>query len=90
MPRKLINDTIAVGTIIQSQLTRICIPYFLKRKEKSCILNITAQCVIPTYGLGEVLSNQITIPFLSVYEGANAFGHFHANSKKNMIIIQIK
>ena len=82
MPRKLINDTIAVGTIIQSQLTRICIPYFLKRKEKSCILNITAQCVIPTYGLGEVLSNQITIPFLSVYEGANAFGHFHANSIK--------
>jgi short-subunit dehydrogenase len=80
MPEQLINDTIAVGTIVQSQLIRICIPHFLKRKHKSCILNITAQCIIPTYGLGEILSNQISIPYLSVYEASNAYGHYHANS----------
>lgn len=80
MPQQLINDTIAVGTIVQSQLIRICIPHFLKRKPKSCIINITAQCIIPTYGLGEILSNQISLPYLSVYEASNAFGHYHANS----------
>lgn len=80
MPKQLINDTIAVGTIVQSQLTRICIPHFLKRQQKSCIINITAQCIMPTYGFGEVLSNQISLPFLSVYEASNAYGHYHANS----------
>lgn len=80
MPQQLINDTIAVGTIVQSQLIRICIPYFLKRKEKSCIINITAQCIVPTYGFGQILSNMISVPFLSVYEASNAFGHYHANS----------
>jgi short-subunit dehydrogenase len=80
MPQQLINDTIAVGTIVQSQLIRICIPHFLKRQPKSCIINITAQCIIPTYGLGEILSNQISLPYLSVYEASNAFGHYHANS----------
>ena len=34
-PRNDINDSIVVGTIVQAQLTRICIPYFLKRDEKS-------------------------------------------------------
>ena len=80
MPSKLINDTIAVGTIVQSQLIRICIPFFLKRKSKSCIINITAQCILPTFGFGEILSNQLSIPYLSVYESCNAFGHYHANS----------
>ena len=80
MPHQLINDTIAVGTIVQSQLIRICIPHFLKRKEKSCIINITAQCIMPTYGFGEILSNQISVPYLSVYEASNAYGHYHANS----------
>lgn len=80
MPQQLINDTIAVGTIVQSQLIRICIPYFLKRKPKSCIINITAQCIVPTFGLGEILSNQISLPYLSVYEASNAYGHYHANS----------
>ena len=80
MPKQLINDTIAVGTIVQSQLIRICIPHFLKRQQKSCIINITAQCIMPTYGFGEIHSNQISLPFLSVYEASNAYGHYHANS----------
>ena len=79
-PPEHINDSIIVGTIVQSQLTRIVIPYFLKRKEQSFLVNITAQCIFPTFGIGEILDNNITVPYLSVYEGANAFGHYQGNS----------
>ena len=79
-PPEHINDSIVVGTIVQSQLTRIVIPYFLKRDSKSFLVNITAQCIFPTFGLGEILDNNITVPYLSVYEGANAFGHYQGNS----------
>lgn len=75
-----INDSIVVGTIVQAQLTRICIPYFLKRTEKSFIINITAQCIFPTFGLGHFTENNISVPYLSVYEAANAFGFYHGNS----------
>jgi len=81
MPTELITNTIVVGTIIQSQLTRICLPYFLKRKkDKNCVINITSQCIFPTFGFGQILDNHITVPYLSVYEGANAFGFYQANS----------
>lgn len=80
MPRQLINDTIIVGTIVQAQLTRICLPYFVKRKQKSAIVNITAQCTMKTFGFGEILNNEISVPFLSAYEAANAFGFYHGNS----------
>ena len=80
MPDKLINDTIVVGTIVQSRLTHIVIPYFIKRKENNAIINITAQCIVPTYGFGEILGSEISVPFLSVYEAANAFGYYQTNS----------
>lgn len=80
MPRHLINDTIIVGTIVQAQLCRICLPYFLKRQQKSAIVNITAQCTMATFGFGEILNNEISVPFLSAYEAANAFGFYHGNS----------
>ena len=80
MPEELINDSIVVGTIVQAQLTRICIKYFLERKNKSFIVNITAQCMIPTYLFGNYENSVISVPFLSVYEGANAFGFYHGNS----------
>ena len=80
MPEHLINDTIIVGTIVQSQLTRICIKHFLERQNKSFIINITAQCIFPTFGLGQIMENNVTVPFLSVYEGANAFGFYQGNS----------
>lgn len=79
-PPQHINDSIIVGTIVQSQLTRIVIPHFLKRESKSFLVNITAQCIFPTFGLGEILDNNITVPYLSVYEGANAFGFYQGNS----------
>jgi len=80
MPNKLINDTIIVGTIVQSQLIRLVIPQFIKRKEYNSILNITAQCIFPTYGFGEILDNAVSVPYLSVYEAANAFGYYQSNS----------
>jgi 17beta-estradiol 17-dehydrogenase / very-long-chain 3-oxoacyl-CoA reductase len=81
-PSQSINDSIIVGTIVQSQLTRIAISYFLKRDEglSNFIVNITAQCIFPTFGLGEIMDNNITVPYLSVYEAANAFGFYQGNS----------
>ena len=84
-PEHHINDSIIVGTIVQSQLTRIAIDKFLKRdgdnKSKSnFIVNITAQCIFPTFGIGQMMDNNITVPYLSVYEGANAFGFYQGNS----------
>ena len=82
LPSKLINDSIIVGTIVQSQLTRIAIAHFLKREGNysNFIVNITAQCIFPTFGLGQIMDNNITVPYLSVYEGANAFGFYQGNS----------
>jgi len=80
MPEQLINDTIIVGTIVQSQLIRLVIPYFIKRSEHNTIINITAQCIVPTYGFGEILGGEISVPYLSVYEASNAFGYFQSNS----------
>ena len=34
----------------------------------------------PNIGIGIGLSNEISLPYLSVYEAANAFGFYHANS----------
>jgi short-subunit dehydrogenase len=79
MDNKLIKDTIICGTIIQSILTKIVIKYFLKRKHKSAIINVTALCVHS----GNLISNHISVPFLSVYEASNAFGFYHSNSIYN-------
>jgi len=79
-PVHQLYDTIACGTIVQSRLTQIAINKFLERESKSCIIFITAQCIHPTYGLGILENNEITVPYLSVYEATNAFGFYHANS----------
>jgi len=83
MPSQLINDTIAAGTIVQSRLTHLIIPSFLKRKQigfKSALINITAQCLNPNLLFGATMSNEISIPYLSVYEASNAFGFYQGNS----------
>ena len=82
MPHKLIRDSIATGTIVQSRLTQLLIPIFLKRKSvaKSGLINITAQCLHPNFLFGLTISNEISVPYLSVYEAANAFGFYHGNS----------
>lgn len=88
MPSNLIKDTIATGTIIQSRLTQMVIPFFLERKNNknqdlnlnSCLINITAQCLHPNFLFGITSSNEISVPYLSVYEASNAFGFYQGNS----------
>jgi hypothetical protein len=80
MPEKKINDTIICGTIVQARLTQIAIQQFFKRKKlkKSAIINITAMCMFSNFWFGE--KSEVSVPYLSVYEAANAFGFYHSNS----------
>jgi short-subunit dehydrogenase len=81
-----IRKSLITGTYPQIKLTKLCLEYMInklnKNKQYKCgIIFNTAQCIHPTflfsqyYGTGE-----ISVPYLSVYEGANAFGFYHANS----------
>jgi short-subunit dehydrogenase len=83
MDPKYIRDTISAKPIVQSRLTRMIIPIFMKRKSlkmKSCLLNISAQCLHPNYLLGITSTNEISVPFLSVYEASNAFCFYQSSS----------
>jgi len=82
MPSDLIRDTIVTGTIVQSRLTQMVIPFFLEREKehKSALINITAQCLHPNFLFGIGLSNEISVPYLSVYEASNAFGFYQGAS----------
>lgn len=83
MDAAYIRDVIATGTIVQSRLTHMVIPGFLKRKvlsKRSALINITAQCMHPNFIFGVTMSNEISVPYLSVYEAANAFGFYQGNS----------
>jgi NAD(P)-dependent dehydrogenase (short-subunit alcohol dehydrogenase family) len=116
MNANYIRDVIATGAIVQSRLTHMAIPYFLKRasaaapsaaapsaagpsaagpsaagpsaaapsaaapSKKSALINITAQCMHPNFLFGLTLPNEISVPYLSVYEAANAFGFYQGNS----------
>ena len=78
-----IRDTIATGAIVQTRLTHMLIPFFLERHKngvKSGLINITAQCMHPNFLFGITMSNEISVPYLSVYEAANAFGFYQGNS----------
>jgi len=87
-PYHEMNPVIATGTMVQSRLTHMIIPIFLERKHQygetstqtSALINITAQCIHPNFLLGVTMSNEISVPYLSVYEAANAFGFFQSNS----------
>ena len=95
MDSSKIRDTIATGTLVQSRLTHMVIPIFLRRKElneqidtstnknkynNSALINITAQCMHPNFLFGITMSNEISVPYLSIYEAANAFGFYQSNS----------
>jgi len=84
MDSAYIRDVIATGTIVQSRLTHMVIPIFIKRrkeeKKHSGLINITAQCMHPNFLFGLTMSNEISVPYLSVYEAANAFGFYQGNS----------
>ena len=84
MDSAYIRDVIATGTIVQSRLTHMVIPIFIKRrkehKKRSGLINITAQCMHPNFLFGITMSNEISVPYLSVYEAANAFGFYQGTS----------
>ena len=78
MPSQLINDTIVCGSIVQARLTQIALQRFKNRTSKSAIINITAQCMYQNFWFGK--TGEISVPYLSVYEAANAFGYYHSQS----------
>jgi short-subunit dehydrogenase len=80
MPSHLIMNSITCGTIVQSRLTQIALRHFMLRpaQYKSLIVNITANCYYSNFWFGK--DNYISLPYLSVYEAANAFGFYHSNS----------
>lgn len=80
MPPELILNSIVCGTIVQSRLTQIALRHFLLRPTmyRSLIINVTANCYYSNFWFGK--SNHISLPYLSVYEAANAFGFYQSNS----------
>lgn len=80
MPPELIHNSIVCGTIVQSRLTQLALQHFLLRPTmyRSLIVNVTANCYYSNFWIGK--SNHISLPYLSVYEAANAFGFYHSNS----------
>lgn len=82
MPVEKIRDCVVAGTLVQARLTYFMLPRLIQRKSKkrSLILSITAQCMHPNFALGCTLSNEITVPYLTVYEPTNAWGFYQMQS----------
>lgn len=80
MPEALIRNSIMCGTVVQSVLTQLALKHFVQRptRYRSLILNVTANCYYSNFWFGK--ENHISLPYLSVYEAANAFGFYHSNS----------
>lgn len=76
------KNTIICGTFPQSMITKIALNKFLSRNNKyySSLINITAQCFTYNTGLGSMWKPTISVPYLSCYEGANAYGYYHSES----------
>ncbi len=88
-----IRKSLITGTYPQIRLTNLALEHMTRRTEhqvlkpigepryKSSVIFITAQCQHPLVALAQYLSGgDISVPYLSVYEAANAFGYYHANS----------
>jgi short-subunit dehydrogenase len=83
MDTKNIYDTISVKPISYSIITKMIIPIFLERKKlglKSCLINISAQCMYNTNFLGNIKTADISVPYLNVYEASNAYTYYFTNS----------
>lgn len=80
MPESLIRNSIMCGTVVQSVLTQLALKHFMLRptQYRSLIVNVTANCYYSNFWFGK--DNYISLPYLSVYEAANAFGFYHSNS----------
>lgn len=77
---KQIRASLITGTYPQIRLTQLACQHMSQRPGNSCIIFNTAQCIYPTVGLAAYITGEISVPYLSVYEAANAFGFYHANS----------
>jgi len=88
-----IRKSLITGTYPQIRLTNLALEHMTRRTEqqalkqpaepryKSLVIFITAQCQHPLVALAQYLpGGDISVPYLSVYEAANAFGYYHANS----------
>ncbi len=81
-----IRGSLITGTYPQIRLTNLAIKFMIERNKKKpeykCgIIFNTAQCIHPTFLLSQyLLTGEISVPYLSVYEATNAFGYYHANS----------
>jgi len=81
-----IRQSLITGTYPQIRLTNLALEYMTRRTQRqprfrSSVVFITAQCQHPIVGLAQYLQGgEISVPYLSVYEAANAFGYYHANS----------
>lgn len=81
MPLHIIRNSIACGTMVQATLTRIALARFASRQnkaKKSAIINITAQCNYTGICLQD--NTILSMPYISVYEGSNAFGLYQSAS----------
>lgn len=88
-----IRKSLITGTYPQIRLTNLALEHMTRRMQqqvlksigkpryKSSVIFITAQCQHPLVALAQYLpGGDISVPYLSVYEAANAFGFYHANS----------
>ena len=58
-------------------MIKIALSLFIKRRQKSFIVVISAMSLT---GPSTFVDPCNTVPFMSIYEGINAFSYFHANS----------
>lgn len=72
-----INKIIITKGITQSKLIKLALETFIERKKKSFIIVISA---LSLNKCGIYNDNVNTLPFVSIYEGINAFAFCHANS----------
>jgi short-subunit dehydrogenase len=83
---KDIRGSLITGTYPQIKLTNLAIKHMIKRYKlkpnyKCGIIFNTAQCIHQTFLFSQYCqTGEINVPYLSVYEGSNAFGYYHANS----------
>ena len=75
-----LRASLITGTYPQIRLTQLACQHMSQRPSNSCIIFNTAQCIHPTVGLAAYITGEISVPYLSVYEAANAFGFYHDNS----------
>lgn len=84
MPVDKIRDVIVTGTIVQARLIHMMLPRLINRQKitgkRSLIVSLTAQCIHPNFGFGSVVGNEISVPYLTVYEPTNAWGYYQMQS----------